>query len=94
MVLASFIDVATVKPAVEVADIFRAQRAPDFDEYLKAYHCTAEEFAAVRALIKCRTAAAGGFIRQCDQCGKLQISYASCGNRNCPTLTRASVRSI
>ncbi len=80
MVLASFIDVATVKPAVEVADIFRLH----FDEYLQTHHCTPEEFAAVRALIKCRTAAAGGFIRQCDQCGKLQISYASCGNRNCP----------
>ena len=23
-------------------------------------------------------------MRQCDRCGKLQISYASCGNRNCP----------
>lgn len=80
MILTSLIDVATVKPAVEVADIFRLH----FDEYLKEYHCTAEEFAAVRALIKCRTAAAGGFIRQCDQCGKLQISYCSCGNRNCP----------
>jgi len=80
MILTSLIDVATVKPAVEVADIFRRH----FDEYLKEYHCTAEEFAAVRALIKCRTAAAGGFMRQCDRCGKLQICYASCGNRNCP----------
>ena len=80
MILTSLIDVATVKPAVEVADIFRRH----FDEYLKEYHCTAEEFAAVRALIKCRTAAAGGFIRQWDRCGRLQISYASCGNRNCP----------
>lgn len=80
MILTSLLDVATVKPAVEVADIFRLH----FDDYLKQYHCTAEEFAAVRALIKCRTAAAGGFIRQCDRCGKLQISYCSCGNRNCP----------
>ena len=84
MILTSLIDVATVKPPVEVADIFRLH----FDDYLKKYHCTAEEFAAVRALIKCRTAAAGGFIRQCDQCGKLQISYCSCAGalwaRNCP----------
>lgn len=78
--LSSLIDVATVKPAVEVADIFRLY----FDDYLKAYHCTPEEFAAVNAIIACRTAAAGGFIRQCDQCGKFQISYCSCGNRNCP----------
>lgn len=80
MLLSSLIDVATVKPAVEVADIFRLH----FDDYLKQYHCTPEEFAAVRAIIHCRTATAGGFIRQCDQCGKLQISYCSCGNRNCP----------
>jgi Putative transposase/Transposase zinc-binding domain len=80
MILTSLIDVATVKPAVEVADIFRLH----FDDYLKAYHCTPEEFAAVNAIIACRTATAGGFIRQCDQCGKFQISYCSCGNRNCP----------
>lgn len=80
MILTSLIDVATVKPAVEAADIFRLY----FADYLKAYHCTPEEFAAVDAIIACRTAAAGGFIRQCDQCGKFQISYCSCGNRNCP----------
>lgn len=80
MILTSLIDVATVKPSVEVADIFRLH----FDEYLEKYHCTAEEFAAVNAIIKCRTAALGGHIRCCDSCGGLQIAYNSCNNRHCP----------
>lgn len=80
MILASMIDVATVKPAVEIADIFRLH----FEEYLKQYHCTPEEFAAVKAIMKCRTAAMGGHMRSCDQCGGLQIAYNSCNNRNCP----------
>ena len=70
MILASLIDVATVKPAVEVADIFRLH----FDDYLKTHHCTAEEFAAVNALIRCRTAALGGHVRVCDHCGRIQIA--------------------
>ncbi len=68
MVLRSVIDVATIKPALEVAEIFRLH----FDDYLKEHHCTAEEFAAVNALMKCRTAALGGHVRACDQCGRLQ----------------------
>ena len=80
MFLGSVIDVATIKPALEVADIFRLH----FDEYLQGHNCTAEEFAAVNALIKCRTAALGGHLRQCDKCNKIQIAYNSCNNRNCP----------
>ncbi len=80
MFLNSVIDVATIKPALEVADIFRLH----FDDYLKLYHCTPEEFAAVQAIIQCRTAALGGHIRTCDGCGKFQIGYNSCNNRNCP----------
>lgn len=72
--------VATLKPTLEVADIFRLH----FDEYLKEHHCTAEEFAAAKALMRCRTAALGGHVRECDQCGRLQIAYNSCNNRPCP----------
>jgi PHP family Zn ribbon phosphoesterase len=80
MFLRSVIDVATVKPALEVADILRVH----FDEYLQDHHCTAEELAAVNAIIKCRTAALGGHVRQCDRCSKIQIAYNSCNNRHCP----------
>lgn len=35
-------------------------------------------------LKKCRTAALGGHIDACDDCGNISISYNSCRNRHCP----------
>ena len=32
----------------------------------------------------CRTAALGGHVEECDQCGHRQIAYNSCRNRHCP----------
>jgi hypothetical protein len=36
------------------------------------------------AVRKCRTAALGGHIDACDECGNIKISYNSCRNRHCP----------
>ena len=36
------------------------------------------------ALERCRTAALGGHVDTCDECGHLRISYNSCRNRHCP----------
>ncbi|MFV8348037.1 IS91 family transposase [Flavobacterium sp. ZB4P13] len=36
------------------------------------------------AVRRCRTAALGGHIDACDDCGKISISYNSCRNRHCP----------
>jgi hypothetical protein len=38
----------------------------------------------LNAIVKCRTAALGGHVDQCDQCGHQRISYNSCRNRHCP----------
>ena len=38
----------------------------------------------LQALQQCRTAALGGHIDACDQCGHWKISYNSCRNRHCP----------
>ena len=38
----------------------------------------------MRAIETCRTAALGGHVDECDQCGARTISYNSCRNRNCP----------
>ena len=38
----------------------------------------------LRAIAHCRTAALGGHIDVCDDCGVLRISYNSCRNRHCP----------
>ncbi|MBB4803325.1 hypothetical protein HNP37_003400 [Flavobacterium nitrogenifigens] len=36
------------------------------------------------AIKNCRTAALGGHIDACDNCGNISISYNSCRNRHCP----------
>jgi len=74
------LDVATVKPAVDLADVF----ADYFTDYLKVAYCTAEQFAAVNAILRCRTAALGGHLRVCDTCGKVQLVFNPCHNRHCP----------
>jgi hypothetical protein len=80
MLLGALVHVATVKPALELADVL----AEHFADYLTVAHCTAEQFAAVNAILKCRTAALGGHLRECDVCGRVQLVYNSCGNRHCP----------
>ena len=39
----------------------------------------------LHAVRKCRTAALGGHVDQCNSCNKLHLSYNSCRNRHCPT---------
>ncbi len=36
------------------------------------------------AIEQCRTAALGGHVEQCDQCGHRRVWYNSCRNRHCP----------
>ena len=36
------------------------------------------------AIAACRTAALGGHIEECDDCGARRIAYNSCRNRHCP----------
>ena len=36
------------------------------------------------AVTRCRTAALGGHVEPCDQCGHTRVWYNSCRNRHCP----------
>ncbi len=38
----------------------------------------------IGAVAACRTAALGGHIERCDDCGAVRIAYNSCRNRHCP----------
>lgn len=38
----------------------------------------------LRAIRDCRTAALGGHVDACEECGTVHISYNSCRNRHCP----------
>ena len=64
------------RPAVEVADILRAQGNRFLDRYEKSFDY--QQLKAFRAIQKCRTAALGGHLDSCPQCGYRAISYNSC----------------
>jgi len=38
----------------------------------------------ISAIAACRTAALGGHVERCDDCGLTRIAYNSCRNRHCP----------
>ena len=80
MLMGGVIEVATVKPEYEVADVFRQYGAA----YRRKYFVTDEQRRAMRDIINCRTAALGGYVEQCNACLRLRIRYCSCRNRNCP----------
>jgi predicted RNA-binding Zn-ribbon protein involved in translation (DUF1610 family) len=70
------------RPAVEVADILRAQGQRFLERYRASFDF--QQLKAFRALQNCRTAALGGHLDACPQCGFQAISYNSCRNRHCP----------
>ncbi len=69
-------------PRLEVAEVVRQHG----DAFLARYGSTlsGEQQRALRAIAVCRTAALGGHITQCDQCGHEAQAYNSCRNRSCP----------
>ena len=67
---------------MEVADIIRAHGAAFAAQY--GVSLTAEQWQALRDLERCRTAALGGHLAACDQCGSRHLLYHSCRNRHCP----------
>src|ERR1700757_5306875 len=69
-------------PVLELGDIFRLHGPA----YLTTFGdlLSHEQKKALRAITVCRTAALGGHLDQCDQCGYRKISYCSCRNRHCP----------
>ena len=71
-----------MRSALEVADIVRAHG----EEYLRANARTLSpgQKRVLRAIERCRTAALGGHLEECDRCGHQRVAYNSCGNRHCP----------
>jgi len=69
------------RPAVELADLLHKQgdRFIDQSPWLNF-----QQLSVLRAIARCRTAALGGHVDQCSQCGHQAISYNSCRNRHCP----------
>jgi len=70
------------RPAIEVADIIRAQGIRFLHKYRSSLDF--QQLKAFHAIRNCRTAALGGHVDACAQCGYRAISFNSCRNRSCP----------
>ena len=67
---------------IEVADVLRRYGPAyleQFGDKMPASHRRAFE-----DILRCRTAALGGHLYQCNACGRQHYSYHSCRNRSCP----------
>lgn len=51
---------------------------------MTGHNLCADQVKAIKAIAQCRTAALGGHIDKCGQCGHQKVSYNSCRNRHCP----------
>jgi Putative transposase/Transposase zinc-binding domain len=72
----------TARPAFELADVFR--RHGESYERANVGHLGRVERRVIGAITACRTAALGGHIESCEDCGLTRIAYNSCRNRHCP----------
>src|ERR671937_1671154 len=70
------------RPALEVADIFRDHGAAW--RSANAGHISLDQMKVMAAIERCRTAALGGHVARCADCGHTLIAYNSCRNRHCP----------
>ncbi len=70
------------REGLEVADVFRHFGPAFRDQH--AMSLSSARHNAMTAIERCRTAALGGHIEQCGDCGHQRVSYNSCRNRNCP----------
>src|SRR5262245_39947944 len=67
---------------LEVADVFRRYGAAYRNQH-GAWMST-RQLRVMTAIEKCRTAALGGHLERCDQCGHERNCYNSCADRHCP----------
>src|SRR2546428_10231098 len=75
-------------PQLEIADVIRSHEADFLDAFGSV--TSREQRRVLRDLERCRTAALGGHVEACDQCGHRQIAYNSCRNRHCPKCQAAA----
>ena len=78
------------RPALEIADIFRRHGAAWRAAH--AGHVSLGQLKVMSAIETCRTAALGGHVEACEDCGHRRIAYNSCRNRHCPKCQGAAAR--
>jgi Putative transposase/Transposase zinc-binding domain len=70
------------RPLLEVADVIRGHGEAFLQKYGR--HLSGTQKKALRDLALCRTAALGGHLERCLDCGHERVAYNSCRNRHCP----------
>jgi hypothetical protein len=75
---------------IEVADVFRTA-GPAY-RAAHAGHLSLHQLRIMSAVEQCRTAALGGHVEACTDCGHWRIAYNSCRNRHCPKCQGAAAR--
>jgi predicted Zn-ribbon and HTH transcriptional regulator len=78
------------RPSLEVADIFRDHGAAW--RLANAGHLSLDQLKVMSAIERCRTAALGGHVAACEDCGHVHIAYNSCRNRHCPKCQGAAAK--
>lgn len=68
------------RPSHELADVIRLYG----EQFIQQHNPLKQHLRTLNAIAKCRTAALGGHVDQCDGCGHERIAYNSCRNRHCP----------
>jgi hypothetical protein len=79
-----------VRAGLEVADIYRAAGPGYRADH--AGHLSLAQLKVMTAIENCRTAALGGHVEACEDCGHQRIAYNSCRNRHCPKCQGAAAR--
>jgi hypothetical protein len=78
------------RPTLEVADVF--QRYGAAWRRANAGHVSLGQLKAMSAIESCRSAALGGHVERCEDCGHTRIAYNSCRNRHCPKCQGAAAQ--
>ena len=76
------IKVETNRAKHSVADVLRTGNW--LDVYRRQQPLSYQQTKAVNDILRCRTAALGGYLKQCDACGQWEAAYCACKNRHCP----------
>jgi hypothetical protein len=78
------------RPKLEVADVFHRYGA-DWRR-ANAGHLSLGQLQVMSAIEQCRSAALGGHVERCEDCGHSRIAYNSCRNRHCPKCQGAAAK--
>ena len=66
--------------SIELADILAAHG----EAFLRSHPLPSRHRKVIGRITACRTAALGGHVKSCDDCGYERYLYHSCRNRHCP----------